>query len=114
MPTTLASRGVVTTLQNNQTTGNGLAVASPAMAMEHSFLILGNAGVAAGAIQIEEAASDPNFGGTWAPMGSPITVVANAEVAFHFTGALVFVRARISTTISGGGSPGVTVNYKPL
>jgi len=83
------------------TTGAGKAI-SYANYEKVQYLIQGNGAVGAGAVQIETA-HDPTFSGTWSPVGTPVTVVANAEV-----GATVdappggFVRARVTTTVTGG------------
>lgn len=110
---TLAQRWGINALQVAATTGNGQAMACPASAKEHSFYIFAASGVTGGAIQIESA-DDPNFSGTWAPLGAPIAVVASTEIIFNYTGSLIAVRARVSTTISGGGAPSANVNYKPV
>lgn len=104
-------RGQKQLLQSGVTTGSGDVVEVPVSSVEHVFMIQGASGVTAGAIQVENA-SDSAYSGTWAPIGSPITVVGGSEVVFAYTGVLHAVRARISTNISGGGSPSVTVNYK--
>lgn len=65
------------------------------------FNIVGSAGVASGAVQIEEA-QDVAYAGTWSAIGAPVTVVANATIAVHQLGTSKAVRARISTVIAGG------------
>lgn len=99
------------TLQDAATSGNGTAVRTLTNGngpnREHSFYIIGSAGVASGAVQIETA-NDPTYAGTWAPLGSPITVTASTVKIFQVTGALIAVRARISTAVTGGT---VTVDY---
>lgn len=106
-----AMSGVPITIQNAATTGNGTVVAPPPSFRNHNFIITAAAGVTAGAIQIETS-NDPNDANTWAPLGGgPITVIAGVDILASFSGLLQFVQARISTTISGGGSPSVTVKY---
>lgn len=103
-----AMKGVPFTLQNAQTTGNGLVIAIPNSFRYHQIVIKGNGAVGAGAIQVE-CADDPAYAGTWAPLGGgPVTVVANAEVVVNLTGIISFLRARISTNITVGT---VTVSY---
>lgn len=103
-----ATRGISVTLQSSQTTGNGTVIAIPSSFKNHTFIIKGSAGVASGAVQLEYA-DDPTYTGVWAQLGSgPITVVVSAELTANFVGIYPFVRARISTTISGGT---VTVTY---
>ena len=83
------------------TTGTGKAI-SYANYEKVQYLIVGSAGVGAGAVVIESA-HDPNFAGTWKEVVAPVTVVANAAV-----GATVdappggFLRARVTTTVTGG------------
>ena len=97
--------------QDAAATGNGTVLAVPPSFRNHTWIITGASGVNAGAIQIESS-NDPADAGTWAPLtASPTTVVASADVIVQVVGLLNFVRARISTTISGGGSPSVTVQY---
>ena len=104
-------RALTATLQSAQTTGNGTAVkvlvASDTGVREHTFYIIGSAGVSAGAVQIETAMSD-TYAGTWAPLGAAITVGNNTVQIVQVTGALDWVRARISSNITNGT---VTVEY---
>jgi len=104
------TRGVNTTLQLAQTTGNGTVVAIPDSLRHHTLYIKGASGVTAGAIQ-PETADSYDYAGTWAPIGSPVSVGNNTEVIVQFEGVYKFFRARISTTVSGGASPSVTVTY---
>lgn len=101
MPQASAMRGVPYQLQTAATSGNGLAVSVPTSFREHRITIKGGASVSAGAIQ-PEAADSPSYSGTWAPIGSPVTVTANAELAVAFEGIYQNVRARISTPLVGG------------
>lgn len=112
MATAAAMSGVPYTLQDTQTTGNGNIVAPPPSFRNHTLLVSVPAGVTAGAIQ-PETSNDPNDANTWAPIGGgPVTVpAASNDLAITFTGIFRFIRARITTTISGGGSPSVTVQY---
>lgn len=103
-------RGIAVAIQNATTTGNGDVVTPPASYKNHTFTIFAAAGVNAGAIQIESA-DDPNFSGTWVAQGSTISVVASTEVGAVVSGVFSALRARISTTIAGGGSPSCTVKY---
>lgn len=112
MSTVAAMSGVIVNLQDTATTGNGTVVACPLSFIHHNFIIKGASGVTAGAVQLETSNQD-DYSGTWAPLtASPTTVVGGAEVLVEYEGRLRFVRARISTTISGGGAPSVTVEYE--
>lgn len=95
-------------LQNAQTTGNGTSKAFTAgIPRELKFYIFGTGTIAGGAVQVEEA-HDPNYAGTWAAIGSPVTVAQDTIKTVATTGAFGAVRARISTAITGGGT--VTVH----
>jgi len=112
MPTVVAAMsGVVTPMIVAATTGSGTIIACPSSFRNHNFMITGAAGVTSGAVQVETS-NDPADAGTWAPLtASPTTVVATSDVLVSYIGILNFVRARVSTTIAGGGSPSVNVNY---
>lgn len=102
-----AMRGVSYRLQDAATSGNGLVLAIPSMFREHRLTIQGSAGIGAGAIQLE-AANDPAYAGTWQAIGSPVSIVASAQLAVSFEGVFQFLRARVSTVVVGGT---VTVDY---
>jgi len=110
-----AMSGVPYKLQDATTTGNGNVLAIPTSFRHHTFMVKAAAGVTSGAVTIETS-NDSDDAGTWAaivPAGSvnnPLTV-AVADLLIAYTGLLRFVRARISTTIAGGGAPSVTVEY---
>lgn len=115
-----ASRGINITLQDAQAaTGNGTPISIPSSIKRHIFYIKGATGVTAGAVSIETAPS-PDYAGTWTPLvnalatptTNPVVVVADTEKIYAYEGALAAVRARISTTVSGGASPSVTVEYR--
>jgi hypothetical protein len=111
-----AMSGVPFALQTAATTGAGLVLAIPPSFQNHTFIITAAAAVNAGAVTVETT-NDPNDANTWAPIvadksiANPLTVIASTDLLMPYSGRLNFVRARISTTISGGGAPAVTVNY---
>ena len=123
-----AMSGVPVLQQNAQTTGNGTTLALPPSFRNHTWIVTAAAGVSSGAVTIETSnpnqLASPNTVGdptedalTWAvvPMlnsiANPITVTAGADLMLEHAGLLNHVRARISTTIAGGGAPSVTVTY---
>jgi len=109
--TTAAMKGYPVTLQSAQTTGNGTVLAIPPNFRYHKIIIKGASGVTAGAIQ-PESADAVDYAGTWAPIGGgPISVGNNIEKEYSWEGVMSFFRARISTTVSGGATPSVTVTY---
>lgn len=89
--------------------GNGTAVDAGGAGREHVFYIeTSNATVSAGAVTLETARTT-TFAGTWQPLGAAITPVSNTVILVSYTGALLAVRARISTAVTGGAT--VTVEY---
>lgn len=102
------------------TTGSGTVVACPASFRNHNFIVAGTGTISAGTVTIETS-NDPNYAGTWAPLipvagttASPnptATIVSGAEVLINYAGILNFVRARVSTTVTGAGGS-VTVTYE--
>lgn len=103
-------RGVLETIQNAQTSGNGTILAIPNSFRRHSLYIKGSVGspISAGAVQ-PESSSDPTYTGTWGQIGGgPVTVVDSTEIVINFEGVYQFIRCGISTPIVGGT---VTVNY---
>lgn len=100
--------GVLETLLSAVATGNGNVRGIPPSIQHHTIYIIGSAGVASGAVQLESS-DDPDYAGTWAPIGGgPITVVASSELVYNWEGTYRNIRVRISTTI---GSGTVTVKY---
>jgi len=88
-------------LQNAQTTGNGAEADLKGMNKNITLYITGSAGVGAGAVQLETAPT-PGYAGTWAAIGSPVTVAASTTKIVQLAGVLGVVRARISTNVTGG------------
>jgi len=88
-------------LQTAATTGNGLAYDLQGTIKNLSIYIEGSAGVGAGAVQLETA-TDPAYAGTWHAIGSPVTVSASTQKLVQLAGVVGAVRARISTTVTGG------------
>lgn len=109
------SPGVLETLQDAQTTGNGTVIVPPPVIRNHTFYVKGNGAIGAGAVTFETA-SDPEYTGTWAalvndlatPTANPLTVVGSSELIYRITGVFLALRARISTTIT---TTTVTVKY---
>lgn len=112
MSTVLAAMsGVVTTLIDAKTTGTSDALALPPSFRNHTVIIKGNSTVSTGAVQIETA-HEFDYSGTWAQIGGgPITVVDGTDVVANFTGIFNFIRARVTTNITGAGGS-VTVTYE--
>lgn len=112
-PTTYrqAMRGVPYTLLSAQTALNTKAqVGVPDSFKNHTVTITGSVGspISAGAIQVN-GSDDPTYTGTWAPIGSPVSVVDSAKVQFTFSGVFRAIQVVISTAVVGGT---VTVTYE--
>lgn len=97
--------GLRTTLQSAATTGNGTAVDVSKATAGVTIYCEGTGTITSGVITIEES-RDTATAGAWSSLttitGTNIT--AGAVEAVHLTGVYIAVRARISTTIGGGGS----------
>lgn len=65
------------------------------------YYIVGSAGVASGAVQIESSHLK-GYTGTWAPEGAAITVTADTVKTVRVSGAGFISRARVSTVLAGG------------
>lgn len=68
---------------------------------EFTIYIVGSAGVASGAVQVEEAHL-AGYTGTWAAVGAPVTVAATTVKTVKASGVGFVYRARISTVLAGG------------
>jgi hypothetical protein len=75
---------------------------------EITFYLVAAGVIATGAIQVEEAHVS-GYAGTWAPVGSPITLVTDSVKTVKATGVGRVYRARISTGLTGGGNTSVFV-----
>jgi hypothetical protein len=106
-----AMSGVPVDLITALTTGSGI-IAVPPSFRNHTIIIKTAAAVTSGAVQLETA-NEYDYSGTWAQVGGgPVTVVAATDLVINEAGVFNFLRARISTTIAGGGAPSVTVTYE--
>ena len=83
-------------------TGNGAEADLKGASQHVTIYITGGASVTAGAVQLESAPF-PGYAGTWAAHGSPVVVAAGVTKIVQVVGALGVIRARISTTVDGGG-----------
>jgi hypothetical protein len=87
-------------LQKDAVSGNGQAAELNGVRQVTCY-ITGSAGVSAGAVQLETAPS-ATFAGTWAPLGTAVTVVASTTAVATTIGSFKAIRARISTPVTGG------------
>lgn len=94
-------------LQSAVTTGNGEAHDIQAFGREVCLYLHWAGTVSAGAIQVE---TTDDLTGTWAPLGPPIAGETNSSDVVQITGCHRFIRARVSTAVTGGGTVTVTLH----
>lgn len=111
-PFIAASNGVLTDIITAKVALNTFGIiCPPASFQRHTFYIIGNGAVGAGAIEFS-AAQDPSYTGTWSvdiEEVSPVTVVADSVICVSFVGLYKALKARISTLVTVGT---VTVKYQ--
>ena len=90
-----------TMLPAGTTTGTGTPVDLKGSTRELTLYVVGTSGIDAGAVQFETA-HDPAYAGTWAALGSALTVVASSVVIVRVQGSYGAVRARVSTNVTNG------------
>jgi hypothetical protein len=90
-------------LQNAATTGNGTAKDLKGNGREHTFYLEPSGTVSGGTVTLETARAE-DYSGTWAVIAGPITMATGVTQVVHHTAALLAVRARISSNITGGGN----------
>lgn len=86
------------------TTGTGTEFQINGGKLLKVFFQSGGTTISAGAIQIEEAYAT-GYTGTWSPIGSPQTLATTSTQVLVFEGPFKAIRARVSTTITGTGTP---------
>ncbi len=91
------------TLQNAQTTGNGTVAGASYLTQcrETAIYVVWGAGTGAGVFTIETA-HDASYTGTWAPLATVTWAVVSKADVVQITGIHMAMRARISTTVTGG------------
>lgn len=91
---------VLTAQSADQTTHAGLFAAGYS---NIRMIVVGSAGVASGAVQLE-GAHTKDYAGTWQIMGAAVTVTADTVTTGGAAANIFFpyVRARISTVVAGG------------
>ena len=100
MPATFLLEGVAT--------GTGTGVALNCVPNHYSIYVYFSADTTAGVVEIETA-DNPSFTGTWANYATVTWAAGDAQQHVAIIAPLLAIRARISTTISGGADPYVTV-----
>lgn len=94
------------TLQDAQTaTGNGAEVDVGTCA--NLTIYVTSAGTTSGGTIQVETSDVPGYAGTWSPVGAALNASASSpdkKIHTVLTGPLKIVRARIATTITGGGT----------
>lgn len=85
-------------LPAGSTTGAGTALDNNGSCANHTLVTVASAGVAAGAVQLQGSIDNVN----WANLGSPVTLTASTVQTASVVAAFQFVRANVSTTVTGG------------
>lgn len=98
-------------LQSAATTGNGNEWNCRGIGGLYRLSVIGAGTITDGAVQWEHAPTS-GYTGTWAPLGPPVEPLSTVIQEQTHEGALNFVRARISTTVTGSGGS-VTVRMQP-
>lgn len=95
-----ATRGAAQlSLAAGSTTGAGTQLDNNGCAANHTIVTISSAGIASGAVQLQGSLDNVN----WANLGTPLTLVASTIQSQSVTGSpFSFVRANVSTTVSGG------------
>ena len=97
------------TLQNGSTTGNGNVADMSGQSEYVTLYCAGTGTISSGTITIEEAHTS-TYSGTWSQLATVAsTNISTAVQAVHLTGNYLFIRARISNNVSGGGNVTVTL-----
>ena len=94
-------------LQDDAVTGNGTAINLGGIGNPYTFYIEGATDTSAGVISLETARYN-GYAGTWDVIETD-SVGGGAVHTITYDYPLRSVRARITTTVSGGADPGVTV-----
>lgn len=68
-----------------------------------TFYLTATGTVSAGKIQIESATT-ADFSGTWSPIVAEQTLVTDKCLTVVYSGPLLWVRARVSTNVTGGAT----------
>lgn len=97
--------GLRVVLQTAATTGNGTATDVSRATNGITIYCEGTGTTSGGVITIEES-RDTATAGTWSTLTTVTAsdITGGAVQAVHLTGVYIAVRARISSTITGGGS----------
>ncbi len=99
---------LVTNLINASTTGTLTTPAIDCRSFSNLTLYSTGAGTVSGGVVVIEEAATADYSGTWsaiAGLTDPTAASGGKTIAVHLiTGAYGFLRARLTTQISGGGS----------
>jgi hypothetical protein len=101
-------RGVSTVLLSAVTTGTSEVVAVP-NALQRLTLFLKAVGtVSTGKVKFE-GSNDPTYAGAWVLIGSEVTLTSDAILSVTSVAYYPFVRARVSTDLTGGAALTATI-----
>lgn len=88
---------VVTSL-SAVSTGNGTALDNGTPRNNHTIQVIGSSGISLGAAQLQGSLDGTN----WVLIGTPVTAVASLSATGNATGSFRYIRASVTTTITGG------------
>jgi hypothetical protein len=90
------------------TTGTGSVATLGGICRRARIYAVWASGCTSGQVIAEEA-HDPAYTGTWSPLATFNVQDGAVEAVDVDAGALLYLRARVSTTVAGGSGPSVTV-----
>ena len=85
-------------------TGNGNVVNCLGIAGTYRLTLIGAGTISAGGVTWEQNPISATYSGTWEPLAAELTPVDATVVSAAFTGVVHYVRARVSTAVTGGGT----------
>jgi hypothetical protein len=93
--------GVLVQVLQDKTTGS-IVLALPATIKHHAIYIRGVGAISAGAVQLGTSSAN-GYSGTFAPIGTPVTVPANGETVVNIGPAVLnCLKFSFSTPVAGG------------
>lgn len=98
---TVTQQNMLTNASAQNATGTTIGSGFMARCRESAIYLKPTASITAGAIQVESA-DDPNYTGTWAAIGSALTLTAGTQTLVQVTGVHMALRTRISTGVTNG------------
>jgi hypothetical protein len=92
--------------------GNGTAVNFRGQAGVYGFSVEPTGTITGGEVLFEHAPAT-DYSGTWSPIGMAVAPATGILSSFAVEGRFFAVRARITETVTGSSTPGVTARVAP-